>query len=365
MRKTTIAILGVMFLGLVALNVIAQDWPYRTGAFLPLEDQSISGRINWRGDLSPWRIEGATEDAFEATITFQEPTADFTINFPDGNQASYMVMPSTLTTNEVGAANSVWGVSNGITFEGVTADAGELFLTVADIATASRTMTLPDMGAASAVMASTLTTNTVGAANSVWGVSNGLTFEGLTANAGELFLTVADIATASRTMTLPDMGAASAVLASTLTTNTVDVANSIWGVSNGLAFGGATGANGFETTITPTDPTADRTVTLQNATGTVTLQTGATITLTNVDLDTTDNSIAANVCEDQAAVTATGVATTDNLLWVMTTSDLSANFSISHIVPSAANQVTIRVCNETAGALDPGAVADFRLVPIL
>jgi len=296
------------------------------------------------------------------TLAVPSVTADTTLTLPTFGSAAAALLFSTLTTNDVDVANSIWGVSNGLRFEGATGDAGELFLTVADIATASRTMTLPDMGAASAVLASTLTTNTVGAANSVWGVSNGLTFEGATADAGELVLTVANIATASRTMTLPDMGAASAVLASTLTTNTVNVANSIC-VSNGLAFGGATGADGFEVTLTTADPGADFTATLQAATGTIALQTQATVTLTNVDLDTTDNSIAANVCEDQAGVTAAGVAATDQLLWVMTSTDLGPNFSISHMVP-AAGTVTIRVCNETAGALDPGATADFRLTSI-
>lgn len=121
----------------------------------------------------------------------------------------------------------------------------------------------------------------------------------------------------------------------------------------------------YELTLAVPSPTADVTQTLQNATGTVTLQTGATITLTNVDLDTGDNSVAASICETQASVTATGVAATDNLIWTMTSSDLGLGFSVTAIIPTGANTVSIRVCNETAGALDPGAVADFRLVPIL
>ena len=212
--------------------------------------------------------EGATADAFELCLAAPDVTADVILTLPLSGAADGAFVMSTLTTNSVGLANSIWGVSNGVTFEGATADAGELFLTVADVATASRTMTLPDMGAASAVLASGLTTNTLGAANSIWGVSNGLTFEGATADAGELFLTVADIATASRTMTLPDMGAASAVLASTLTSNTFGAANSLWGVSNGLTFEGAT-ADGFEVTLSPADAAANSTATIPNYTGSV------------------------------------------------------------------------------------------------
>src|SRR3990167_7613776 len=272
MRKSFVSLLAGLLLGASALT-LGQSVS-SGGAFLPLEDITVSGVWTFRG-ASPIKFEGGTDlladDAFELTLAVPSVTADTTLTLPTFGSAAAALLFSTLATNDVDVANSIWGVSNGLRFEGATGDAGELFLTVADIATASRTMTLPDMGAASAVLASTLTTNTVGAANSVWGVSNGLTFEGATADAGELVLTVANIATASRTMTLPDMGAASAVLASTLTTNTVNVANSIWGVSNGLAFGGATGADGFEVTLTTADPGADFTATLQAAMGTIAL----------------------------------------------------------------------------------------------
>ena len=364
MRKTLFGLLVGLILGATAYSG-AQDVSIG-GAFLPLEDITVSGVWTFRG-ASPIKFEGGTDlladDAFELTLAVPSVTADTTLTLPTFGSASAAFLFSTLATNDLDVANSIWGVSNGLQFEGATADGFETTVSPTNVG-ADITLTMPGLGNASgAFLATTLTTNDLGAANSVWGVSNGLTFEGATANAGELFLTVADIATASRTMTLPDMGAASAVLASTLTTNTVNVANAIWGVSNGLAFSGATGADGFEVTLTTADPGADFTATLQAATGTIALQTQATVTLTNVDLDTTDNSIAANVCEDQAAVTAAGVAAADQLLWVMTTTDLGPNFSISHMVP-AAGSVTIRVCNETAGALDPGAVADFRLTSI-
>ena len=59
-------------------------------------------------------------------------------------------------------------------------------------------------------------------------------------------------------------------MVSSLTTNATDAANAVTGASNGLVFEGAT-ANTYETTITPTDPTADVTLTLPNETGTVAL----------------------------------------------------------------------------------------------
>ncbi|MDO8631715.1 MAG: hypothetical protein Q7R41_14605, partial [Phycisphaerales bacterium] len=78
----------------------------------------------------------------------------------------------------------------------------------------------------------------------------------------EIQLTPADVG-ADRVVTIPDMGAASALFASTLTTNTFDAANSIWGTSNSLVFEGAS-ANGEELTMTVADITADLTITWAN-----------------------------------------------------------------------------------------------------
>src|SRR3990167_3264546 len=203
--------------------------------------------------------EGATADAFETCLAGSDVTADVVLTLPLSGAADAAFILSTLTTNSVGIANSVWGVSNGLTFEGATANAGELFLTVADIATASRTMTLPDMGAASAVIATTLTTYATNVANSIWGISNAIAFGGATGADGfEIQLTPADVG-ADRVVTIPDMGAASALFASTLTTNAVGAANSIWGVSAGFVFEGSD-ADTEELTLTTADLTADITI---------------------------------------------------------------------------------------------------------
>lgn len=85
-------------------------------------------------------FEGATEDAYELTLSVADPTADRTVTLPNATGA---FMLSSLTTNDVDAANSVTGKSNGLLFEGATADAYELTLTVTD-PTADRTVTIPD-----------------------------------------------------------------------------------------------------------------------------------------------------------------------------------------------------------------------------
>ena len=56
-------------------------------------------------------------------------------------------------------------------------------------------------------------------------------------------------------------------------------------VTTSIVFEGAT-ANAFETTLTVTDPTADRTITLPNVSGTV-ITTGDTGTVTNTMLAST------------------------------------------------------------------------------
>lgn len=86
--------------------------------------------------------EGATNDGNEATVSIlTDPTADVTISIPSLNSGVLLV--STLTTNDVDVANSAWFVSNGLRFEGATANAFELTLSPADI-TADRTHTFPD-----------------------------------------------------------------------------------------------------------------------------------------------------------------------------------------------------------------------------
>lgn len=100
-------------------------------------------------------------------------------------------------------------------------------------------------------------------------LSQPLVFEGATANDFETTLTVTD-PTADRTVTLPDASGVP-ILASAVP----DGAGAVSGAANSLIFEGAT-ANNFETTVTATDPTADRTVTLPDAGGTVDLAAAGT-----------------------------------------------------------------------------------------
>jgi len=104
-------------------------------------------------------------------------------------------------------------------------------------------------------------------------------FEGATANAFETTLAVVD-PTADRTITLPDAtgtvvladGSGNVTVSGDLTVSgtTTTINSTTINATTGLVFEGTT-ADDFETTITVTDPTADRTITFPDATGTVAL----------------------------------------------------------------------------------------------
>ena len=72
-------------------------------------------------------------------------------------------------------------------------------------------------------------------------------------------------------------------------TNTFEAANTYQGASPMLLTGATTG-NGYEITISVTDPTADRTLTLPNATGTVALTS---------DIPTSVNGTSDNIISNQ------------------------------------------------------------------
>ena len=229
-------------------------------------DLTVSGTINGATNGGATLVlEGSTADDYETTLSPTDPTADNTVAIPN---ASGTIMLSSLATNAPDAANSVTGASNALVFEGSGVDAYETSLAAANPG-ADVTLTLPAETAA--VMVSALTTNATDAANSVTGASNKLVFEGATADAYETSVAPTD-PTADRTITLPD--APGTVMLSSLATNGADAANAVTGASNALVLEGAT-ADAYETSITPTDPTADRTITLPNTSGTVGLISGS------------------------------------------------------------------------------------------
>jgi hypothetical protein len=120
---------------------------------------------------------------------------------------------------------------------------------------------------------------------------NNIVLEGTTDNAFEMTLSGGD-PTADRTVTLPDVtgtvvttGNLSAITTLTSPTITGAVFN-----DGSVVFEGAT-ANDFETTLAITDPTADRTITFPDSTGTVALTSGV---INNSLVTTTGDTIYAS-----------------------------------------------------------------------
>ena len=148
------------------------------------------------------------------------------------------------------APAAVGEFASSITFEGSSADDNETTLQVTD-PTADRTITLPDATGTVALLdaSQTLSNKTIAlSSNSVSGSISDFNSA----------LTDADFATIAGTETLTNKTLTSPVV----TGLTLNDAN--------IVFEGAT-ANDHETTLTVTDPTADRTITLPDATGTVAL----------------------------------------------------------------------------------------------
>jgi len=108
--------------------------------------------------------------------------------------------------------------------------------------------------------------------------STGLQFEGATDNAFETLLTVVD-PTADRTVTIPDVTGTVCILDATQTLSNKTLASPTFtgqvtglelAFAQSIVFEGTT-EDAFETTLTAGEPTADRTLTLPDSTGTLAL----------------------------------------------------------------------------------------------
>ncbi len=159
------------------------------------------------------------------------------------------------TTVRVGAADAANGIllnSSGITFEGSSADANETVLTVAN-PTADRTLTLPD---------NTGTLLSTGSSIANANLANSTVTVGSTSIAlGATATTIAGVTSLTST-TLEGT--------TTVRVGAADAANGLLLNSSGITFEGST-ANAHETTLSVTDPTADRSIVFPDAAGTVVL----------------------------------------------------------------------------------------------
>ena len=126
-----------------------------------------------------------------------------------------------------------------------------------------------------------------------------ITFEGATANDYETVLAVTD-PTADRTITLPN------VTGTVITTGNLSDITDIGVFTSTIVMEGST-ANDFELTLSAGDPTADRTLTFPDATDTL-VGRATTDTLTNKSISLGSNTVTSTLAQLNTAVTDADVA---------------------------------------------------------
>ena len=222
-------------------------------------------------------FEGATDDAYETVLAITDPTADRTITFPNATgTVSTTTATETLTNKTLTSPTINGGTFSGtftgtqdltgvvlsgaspLVFEGATADAYETTLTFTD-PTADRVITMPN---ATDTLVGKATTDTLTNKSIDLGTNTltGSLAEWNTALQSESFVSLTGSETlTNKTLTSP-----------TINTPTITnvTATNLTLTDASIVFEGAT-ADDYETTLTVVDPTADRTVTIPNETGTL------------------------------------------------------------------------------------------------
>jgi hypothetical protein len=272
------------------------------GSYIPdTEKSAIDGVAELDGSkniLAPAGIifEGTAND-HETTLSVTDPTADRTITFPD-------VTGTVITTGNLSDITNIGVFTSTIVMEGSTADDFELTISAGD-PTADRTITFPDATGTVQLRVTDVSDEEIAHLNGVTsGIQtqlDGKVDESLFDAKGDLLVASADNTPAKLTVgtdgyiltantsaangiewaaapvgySPPTLGSTQIASGATVTTISgltlsTPTVSGLTISDSSIVIEGAT-ANEFETTITFTDPTEDRTITFPNATGTVAL----------------------------------------------------------------------------------------------
>ena len=215
-------------------------------------------------------FEGATDDAHETTLVVTDPTADRTITLPNlTGTVSLVTATETLTNKTLTTPTLTSAVLN-------TAISGTAFLDEDNLASDSATK-LASQQSIKAYVDATVTAEDLDITSDSGTIAIDLDSETLTIAGGTGIdttgssntITVAidsTVATLTGTQTLTNKTLTSPTINTPTITNLTATALNLTDAS--IVFEGAT-ADGNETTLTVTDPPADRTITLPNETGTL------------------------------------------------------------------------------------------------
>ena len=215
-------------------------------------------------------FEGATDDAYETTVVVTDPTADRTITLPNvTGTVSLLTNTETLTNKTLTTPTITSGVLN-------TAISGSAFLDEDNMASDSATK-LASQQSIKAYVDATVTAEDLDITTDSGTIAIDLDSETLTVAGGTGIdttgssntITIAvdsTVATLTGTQTLTNKTLTSPTINTPTITNLT--ATTLTLTDSSIVFEGAT-ADAHETTLTVTDPTADRTITLPNETGTL------------------------------------------------------------------------------------------------
>lgn len=174
---------------------------------------------------------------------------------------------------------------------------------------------------------------------------NNIVLEGTTEDAYEMTLSGGD-PTADRTVTLPN------VTGTVITTGNLSAITEVGTLTSNLVFEGAT-ADAYETTLAITDPTADRTITFPDSTGTVALTSDITITSSS-KLDAfsaTSSSELAGVISDETGSGALVFGTSPTIATPTITSPIIKSPEERLTVSATAADTTVNFDTLTQGVL--------------